>query len=316
VAETAAKLRGMIARIALAIVTVAALTQVRVPAVAAGGPVSGDLSTASSSQVGRPTLSATSQCGVSFATGQAGTGSTRHYISWAFTVNFVDDQCVSFDWSANKNVDVAAYVGGFNANTVAAYLSGGNQTGDSCMGTAGSFSFLLPAGESFLIVASECQPGAGGKVDVLIDSVTPVTYGVDNRIRKGSGSLVGDDVYSSNAFGQSVGAITATSKTARFTISIQNESSIPLTFVVYAWSPPTTGYKVKFFRGTTDITSLVFAGTYNTDSVAPGGTFAIKLRVKVLASAPAGSGVDGMVSATPSGSPLMSDTVGFGVSRK
>ena len=307
----------MIARTALAaIVTVVALTHVQVPTVAAGGPVSGDLSTSSYSQIGRPTLSATSACGYSFATGQAGTGSMRHYISWAFNTNFPDDQCVSFEWTASKNVNVVAYVDGFSPNSVAAYLSGGGQTTDSCMGTGGSFSFLLPATTSFLIVASECQPGAGGNVEAILTNVTPVTYGVDNRIRKGSGALVGNDLYGSNAFGQSVGAKTAPSKTAQFTISIQNESSIPQTFVVYAWSPPVTGYKVKFFRGLTDITSAVFAGTYVTDSVAPGGTFAIKLKVKVLAGAQAGSNVNGMVSATSSSSVLISDTVGFGVSRK
>ena len=307
----------MIARTALAaVVIVGALAHVQVPTVAAGGPLNGDLSASSSSQIGRPTLSATTECGVSSVTGKTGTGSSRHYLSWAFNVWFAEDQCVAFDWNATKNVNVAAYVGGFNANNVAPNLTGGNQTGDSCMGTGGSFSFLLPAGESFLIVASECQPGAGGQVEMIIASVTTVTYGVDSRIRKGSGALVGDDVYSSNASGQSVNAKTAPSKTAQFTISLQNESNIPETFVVQASSPPVTGYKVKFFRGLTEITSAVFAGTYVTESVAPGNTFAIKLKVKVLAGAPAGSHVDGMVSATANGSVLISDTVGFGVSRK
>ena len=307
----------MIARTALAaIVTVVALTHVQAPTVAAGGPVSGDLSTSSYSQIGRPTVSATSECGVGFVTGKTGTGSSRHFVSWAFNTNLPDDACVSFVWNATKNANVAAYIGGFNANNVAPNISGGSQTGDSCMGTGGSFSFLLPAGESFLIVASECEPGAGGQVEVLLDNVTQVTYGVDNRIRKRTGALVGNDVYGSNALGQSISAKTAPSKTAQFTISIENESNIPETFVVYAWSPTVTGYKVKFFRGLTDITSAVFAGTYVTEQVAPGSTFAIKLKVKVLAGAPQGSNVNGMVSATPSGAVLISDTVGFGVSRK
>jgi hypothetical protein len=55
---------------------------------------------------------------------------------------------------------------------------------------------------------------------------------------------------------------------------------------------------VKYYRGTTDITTKVVAGTYLTSSLAPGGTFVITAKVTVKSTATLGSKVTRLVTLT------------------
>ena len=299
----------------LALMSVAILAQVLVPTVAAGGPIGGNLDSASFKQVGRATLGGTSTCGHNVATGAAGIQSQRHYLDWTFAGPLNADGCTTIEYQATKNVTVAAYQGSFYSNTVATNLLGGHKTGRSCMGTSGKFSFIVPAGEPFVIVASECKPGAGGSVTFTI-GMEPVTYAVDTRIRKGSGALVGDDVYDALGFGQTVNSSKAPGTTATFTVSIQNESNVPEPFIIGSYAVAVTGYKLKFFHGATDITSSLNGASFETPIVPAGGTFEILVKVKVLAGAVPGSQFYASVAVAPSNSPLIQDTVGLTVSRK
>lgn len=63
-----------------------------------------------------------------------------------------------------------------------------------------------------------------------------------------------------------------------FRISIQNDGSVSDRFRVVA-TGRTQGFKVRFFRGTTDITAAVKAGTYRTPLLAPGEKHLIKAKV-------------------------------------
>jgi hypothetical protein len=311
-------MRGMFTRIALtALTTVAVFAQVFAPAVAAGGPITGNIGTSSYFQVGRPTLSATTTCGDSVTTGTAGASSNRRYRQWAFPgpLGLGNDQCATISFTATKNISLAAYLDTFSPNAVSSALAGGTETTDSCMGTSGTFSFFVPAGMGFVIVASECKPGAGGSVTFAFEDLEPITYSADNRIRKGNGPLVGDDVYG-QGMGELVTATKAPKDTAKFTISVENEGNVPETFVLYGYAPFVAGYKVTYFHGTTDITSAVTAATYVTASIAPGATFAITAKVKVQSAALPGSDFLGIVSAAPWHAALAQDTVAFIVNRK
>jgi hypothetical protein len=64
-----------------------------------------------------------------------------------------------------------------------------------------------------------------------------------------------------------------------FRIKIQNDGNVIDRYRLTA-SGTTTGYTVKFFDGTTDITAAVKAGTYRTRRLVPGDRHVIKARVK------------------------------------
>ena len=68
-------------------------------------------------------------------------------------------------------------------------------------------------------------------------------------------------------------------------------------------------YEVKYFRGTTDITAAVVAGTYVTASVGVGNAFAIKAKVKVLAAATVGSSTTRLVTITSNSNATKIDAV-------
>lgn len=65
-----------------------------------------------------------------------------------------------------------------------------------------------------------------------------------------------------------------------FRISIQNDGTASDRIRVLA-TGRTAGYKVRFFRGTTDITSAIKAGTYRTPWLAPGDRILIKAKTSV-----------------------------------
>ena len=66
-----------------------------------------------------------------------------------------------------------------------------------------------------------------------------------------------------------------------FDISIQNDGNRSDRFKVKATGTATSGWKVAYFRGTTNITSAIVAGTFQTSSLAPSATYLIRARITV-----------------------------------
>ena len=133
----------------------------------------------------------------------------------------------------------------------------------------------------------------------------------DGRIRKGSGSFVGNNIYNTTGLNQTKSGSTAPGNTIKFGISIQNDGATNQAFKVHATGTAVTGYTVKYFYGSTNITTAVVAGTYSTPSLAPGQTYLITAKVKVGASAAAGSSVSRLVTITAVSDATRQDTVKF-----
>ena len=72
-----------------------------------------------------------------------------------------------------------------------------------------------------------------------------------------------------------------------------------------------TGYAVKYFRGTTDITAAVVAGTYETPLLAPTATYLVTAKVTVKSTAAVGSKVTRLVTLTSVGNSAKKDAVKF-----
>lgn len=175
------------------------------------------------------------------------------------------------------------------------------------------------------------NPGGGITVQVLSQGatsfsvsitrpggVTPPpspTYKPDGRIRKGSGSLVGDNIYNTTGLNQSRSG-TRKPGTITFTISGQNDGNAADRFKVSAAGLSATGFTITFFAGTTNITAAVLAGTYQTASIGPGGTFAIKAKVTITKAAARGASISRLVTLTSVADSSKLDVVQFIGKRK
>ncbi len=139
----------------------------------------------------------------------------------------------------------------------------------------------------------------------------PTNYQPDGRIKKGSGAFVGNNIYNSDGTNQTKIGSAARGKNITFTISIQNDGDATDRFTMAASGSATTKYTVRYFRGTTEITTAVGAGTYVTPVIGVGGKLAITVKVKVKSTATAGSSVTRLVTLTSFEDSGQVDTVKF-----
>jgi hypothetical protein len=150
------------------------------------------------------------------------------------------------------------------------------------------------------------------------DAATTHTYTVldpprpDGRIRKGAtGPLAGDGVYNETGTGQTRSGTAARGSSVTYFASVQNDA--PYADVLDLQGTASTArFRVRYLRGTTDITAAMVAGTYATASLAPGATQVLKVVVTVRATAPRGARLTGQLTAS---SGAAADTVKFVTSR-
>jgi hypothetical protein len=98
-----------------------------------------------------------------------------------------------------------------------------------------------------------------------------------------SNPWTGNNIYNTTATGQRVttpwydtspGILAWT-----FGISVQNDGTAGGRFKVVATGATRAGWQVRFFHGTTNITSAVVAGTFRTPPIAAGATYLIKAKL-------------------------------------
>ena len=133
----------------------------------------------------------------------------------------------------------------------------------------------------------------------------------DGRIKKGSGSLVGNNIYNTTGLNQTRSGTADVNATITFTISIQNDGTQSGRFKVAATASGNVNFQVTYFRGTTNITTAVVNGTYVTGSVAPGNVWAIKAKVKVVPSVVSGATTTRLITITSNSDSSKVDAVKF-----
>ena len=138
----------------------------------------------------------------------------------------------------------------------------------------------------------------------------------DGRIKLGSGSYVGNNIYNTTGVNQTRSGSAVAGATITFTISIQNDGTQGGKFKVASTASGNVNYQVKYFRGTTEITSAVVAGTYVTGSVPVGNLFNITAKVKVLPAALVGSTTTRLITITSNANPTKIDAVKLIAKRK
>jgi hypothetical protein len=133
----------------------------------------------------------------------------------------------------------------------------------------------------------------------------------DGRIRLDTGTYVGNNVYNTTGLNQTKTGSATPGHTISFGISIQNDGNSSDRFKLNATGTTATSYTVKYFRGTTDITAAVVAGTYQTPSLAAGATYFITAKVTVKTGAAVGSSVTRLVTISSIANSAKKDAVKF-----
>jgi hypothetical protein len=131
----------------------------------------------------------------------------------------------------------------------------------------------------------------------------------DALIKIGSGRLAGNDVYNTTGASQSKTKSAKPGRTITFGISIQNDGTAADGFTVKATGNASNKYMVTYYRGKTNITAKVVAGTYKITSLAPGASSMIKAKVRVKSTARVNSKLARLVTVSSTGSAGKKDAV-------
>ncbi len=100
---------------------------------------------------------------------------------------------------------------------------------------------------------------------------------------KSVGPFTGNSVYSPTAVGETKTISVKHRKTGTFYVSIQNDGLVASAFTIKG-SGGARGITVRYFRGTTNVTAKVKAGTYSTGAIAARGSINLKMVVSVAGS--------------------------------
>ncbi len=137
----------------------------------------------------------------------------------------------------------------------------------------------------------------------------------DGRVRLGTGAYRGDNVYNTTGAGQTRTGSAPYGHSISFGVSIQNDGTDPDLFLVKATGAAESGYRVRYFSGSTNITKAVVAGTFKTATVATGSSALITAKVNVKSTAASGSSVTRLVTLTSVSDGARKDAVAFVVKR-
>jgi hypothetical protein len=215
------------------------------------------------------------------------------------------------------------YVGGDFINAAARakadYIARWNGGAWSALGSNGSGNGALNNRVSALTVSGTDLyvggPFANAAGIATADRIARWALGIprkpDGRIRRGTGEFVGNNIYNTTGANQTRTGSATPGHTITFGISIQNDSTRADRFEVKAIGTAVSSYVVKYFRGTSDITAAVVAGTYQTWSLTPGAAYLITARVTVKSEAAAGSKVARLVTITSVANSAKKDAVKF-----
>lgn len=143
---------------------------------------------------------------------------------------------------------------------------------------------------------------------------TAIVRRPDGRVRFKGGTWVGNGIYNTTGAHQTRIEKTYSPIVGQhyaFDISIQNDGNRVDSFKVKASGTANGGWKMRYFRGTTNITSAVVAGTYRTSSLAPSTAFLITAKVSFVG--PSEGDITRLVMANSVANSAKGDVVKIGV---
>ena len=131
----------------------------------------------------------------------------------------------------------------------------------------------------------------------------------DARVRLSTvTALTGNNVYNTTGEQQTVSVTSGRSVTTSFVVNVQNDGSATDSFLVRG-PGNSPGFTVKYFLGTNDVTTAVVNGTHSMNSVPPGASRAIQMRVTTSGTVALGAVKSSLVTATSKNNGTAADAV-------
>ncbi len=152
------------------------------------------------------------------------------------------------------------------------------------------------------------------------ETVVSRTYTVANgrpdaRIRRGTGPVVGNNVYNGTGLDQTRTGAAGRAQSVTYPVSVQNDALFAEQLRVQGQGS-TTRFTVQYRDpANVNITAQVLAGSYRTPVLAAGAIYTIRAVVTPKAAAPANASVARTVTATSNTHPAVKDTVKFVTTR-
>jgi hypothetical protein len=154
-----------------------------------------------------------------------------------------------------------------------------------------------------------------GNIRVLNRPYTVVSARPDGRIRRGSGTLVGNNIENTTGSGQTRSGSAGRGHSITYYASIQNDAAFAERLRLHGQGSTaqfTIGYRNP---AGTNITDQVTAGTYTTPNLVTGGTFQVRITVTVRNTAPPHAVVVRTLTSISTSDATRRDTVEFVTSR-
>jgi hypothetical protein len=210
------------------------------------------------------------------------------------------------DVYSDKADEGKTYQGSTTANSSGNWIYdeavyGPNATATSTDANHNTSEFSTP-----FVISSGCGGGGGGG-----GADQP-----DGRINKFGGAYIGNNIYNADGTNQTKSGKARVGYIVEFHLSLQNDGDTTDAFALTLSGGSTTMYRLKFYRGSTDITTKVLAGTYVTPNVAAGAAVVITVDVVVKKGATVGSSISRLVTITSVNDNAQLDALGFIAGRK
>jgi hypothetical protein len=193
--------------------------------------------------------------------------------------------------------------GGSSAHESPCLMRGGGGGG------GGGSSYAASTASGVLFATGVSVPGASGNGQVTITYSTPPAYQPDAQIKRaGDTSYRGVGIINTTGASQTRTTTTAPGKSASFDLRFVNAGTHSEAIAV-SGCKSSAGFTVKYFKGTTNVTSSVTAGTYKTATLPEGASRVLKLNVAVSSTASPGTLDTCAVTASSNAAPTKKDVV-------
>jgi hypothetical protein len=153
--------------------------------------------------------------------------------------------------------------------------------------------------------------GAVNPCGVAVDSLTnrPPPHQPDGLIKRSTdASYIGDGIYNTTAAGQTKTSRARRGEAKVFDLKLQNDGDTSDALKAKGCES-STGFRVSYRRGSTDVTQQVTSGAFSTGTLAPGAARRLTLRVKVKGNAAHGAVKSCLLTASTLGDPPRKDAV-------